>query len=137
MVDSTVIYYYYRQYEVARFSIGCRSQGIRVCSYLVSIIMIFIALSIHCSPQEATISLPSMLAIHLRLCHDCIDSILGEVLHGNCTGSGGTFRILFIAYCHSRHSSAILSQQGPVIKCLCSLVGCADYGSLVQQHSLS
>ena len=61
---------------------------IRVCSYLVTIIMIFIVLSLHCSPQEATTSVPSMLALHLRLCHDCIDSIFREVLHGNCRGFG-------------------------------------------------
>ena len=72
-------------------------RAIRVCSYLVSIIMIFIVLSLHCSPKEATTSLPSMLAMHLRLCHDCIDSIRRDVLHGNCRGFGGTFRILF--YC--------------------------------------
>ena len=55
----------------------------RVCSYLVSIIMIFIVLSLHCSPQKATTSLPSMLEMHLRLCHDCIDSIHRDVLHRN------------------------------------------------------
>ena len=68
--------------------LGVGVRAIRVCSYLVSIIMIFIVLSLQCSPQEDTTSLPSMLTMHLRLCHDCIDSILRDVLHRNCRGFG-------------------------------------------------
>ena len=48
----------------------------------------------------------------------------------HCREFGEVSAYCFIVHYHSRHSSAILSQQGPVIKCLCSLVGYADDGSL-------